>query len=378
MIYLDSAATALKKPHTVSKNAAWAIAHLSSPGRGSHSASMDASNVAYSCREAAAKLFNVKDPSNVVFTFNATHALNIAIKSLARRGDKVIISGYEHNSVTRPLCAMGARVSVADSELFEPEMALHAFERRLSDETALVVCNHISNVFGYILPAERIADACRERKIPFVLDASQSAGVLDIDFSKIGAEFICMPGHKGLYGPQGTGLLLCARKPDGLIQGGTGSHSLSSKMPDLLPDRLEAGTHNMPGIAGLAAGIDFVEKKGVKKILAHERELIGYAVDALLKFDRVRVFRSEYGYCQSGVLSFVAVGIPCETIGEELSDRGICVRTGLHCAPLAHKTAGTAETGTVRISTSCYNTKRELTVFLDALEDILHEYRALK
>lgn len=378
MIYLDSAATSLQKPHDVSKNTAWAVRHLSSPGRGSHSASMDASNVAFSCREAAARLFNVKNPSNVVFTFNATHALNIAIKSLARRGEKVIISGYEHNSVTRPLCALGARISVAASELFEPEMTLHAFERRLSDETALVICNHISNVFGYILPAERVAEACRERKIPFVLDASQSAGVLEIDFSKIGAEFICMPGHKGLYGPQGTGLLLCRRRPESLIQGGTGSYSLSSEMPDLLPDRLEAGTHNMPGIAGLAAGIDFVEKKGVKKILAHERELIDYAADGLIKIDRVRVFRSEFSYCQSGVLSFIAEGIPCETIGEELSARGICVRTGLHCAPLAHKTVGTTLTGTVRVSASYFNTAREISVFLDAVEDIVHEKRALK
>lgn len=378
MTYLDSAATSLQKPHTVSKNTGWAVRHLSSPGRGSHSASMDASSVAFSCREAAAKLFNVKDPTNVVFTFNATHALNIAIKSLVRRGDKVIISGYEHNSVTRPLCAIGARVSVAASELFEPEMTLHAFERRLSDETALVVCNHISNVFGYILPAERVAEVCRERKIPFVLDASQSAGVLDIDFSKIGAEFICMPGHKGLYGPQGTGLLLCKRRPDCLIQGGTGSSSLSSDMPDFLPDRIEAGTHNMPGIAGLAAGIDFVERKGVKKILAHERELIDYTADGLSKIDGVRVFRSEFSYCQSGVLSFTAEDIPCETIGEELSARGICVRTGLHCAPLAHKTAGTAATGTVRISVSYFNTMREISAFLNAVEDIIHENHTLK
>lgn len=373
MIYLDSAATTLQKPPGVPKSVSWAFGHLSSPGRGGHKAAMDAAQTAYECRLAASRLFNVKDPENVVFTFNATHALNIAVKSLARRGDKVIISGYEHNAVTRPLYAVGARVSVASSELFEPEMTLLAFEQRLSDDTALVVCNHVSNVFGYIQPVERIIDACREKKVPFILDASQSAGVLDIDFEKLGADFICMPGHKGLYGPQGTGLLLCARRPEPLLHGGTGSHSLSSEMPQLLPDRLEAGTHNMPGICGLIAGIEFVEKKGAKNILAHERELIDYAAGELIKMDGLRVFRSEYGFCQSGVLSFSIDGISCETVGEALANRDIAVRAGLHCAPLAHKTAGTITTGTVRVSTSYFNSKREINTLLNAIEDVTHD-----
>lgn len=373
MIYLDSAATTLQKPQSVQKSMAWALGHLSSPGRGCHKAAMNAAQTAYDCRLAAAKLFNVKEPENIIFTFNATHALNIAIKSMVRRGEKVIISGYEHNSVTRPLYSIGAKVSIATSELFEPEMALLAFERRLTDDTALVVCNHISNVFGYILPVERIIEACREKMIPFILDASQSAGVIDIDFTRLGADFICMPGHKGLYGPQGTGILLCAHKTETLIQGGTGSHSLSSEMPQVLPDRLEAGTHNMPGISGLIAGLEFVEKKGVKSILAHERELIDYTADELIKMDHVRVFRSEYGYCQSGVLSFIIDGMPCETVGDVLSARGIGVRVGLHCAPLAHKTVGTIATGTVRISVSYFNTKREIHALLNAVDDIVHD-----
>lgn len=376
MIYLDNAATTLIKPPGVPKSTAWAVAHLATPGRGSHRAAMDAAETAYQCRAAAAKLFHVSAPENIVFTFNATHALNIAIKSLVRRDDKVIISGYEHNSVTRPLQSIGARVMVAASELFEPEMALHAFERRLSPDTALVVCNHVSNVFGYILPVERIAEACRERRIPFVLDASQSAGVLDIDFEKLGAAYVCMPGHKGLFGPQGTGLLLCARRPETLLEGGTGSQSLSADMPSVLPDRLEAGTHNMPGIAGLLAGLEYIEKKQTKNILAHERSLIEYAADNLIKQDRVRIFKSEYGFCQSGVLSFIVEGIPCEAVGEALTDRGIAVRTGLHCAPLAHKTAGTVKTGTVRISVSPFNTRREISAFTSAVEDIAKELGA--
>ena len=373
MIYLDNAATTLVKPPGVSKNTAWAINHLSSPGRGAHSAAFEAAETAYTCRQAAAKLFHVEKPENIVFTYNATHALNIAIKSLARRDGKVIISGYEHNSVTRPLAAIGARVTVASSELFEPEMALHAFERRLNSDISLVVCNHVSNVFGYILPVERIAQACRTKRIPLIVDASQSAGVIDIDFTKLGADYVCMPGHKGLYGPQGTGLLLCARRPASLLQGGTGSHSVSMEMPEELPDRAEAGTHNMPGIAGLREGISFLLEKGTKKIFTHERELIEQAAGELIKIDRVHVFKSEYGFCQSGVLSFVVEGTPCETVGEELSKRGICVRTGLHCAPLAHKTAGTIKTGTIRVSVSWFNSKRDIKNLVVALRDIVRE-----
>ena len=373
MIYLDNAATTLIKPPNVPKNAAWAFSHLSSPGRGGHKAAMDAARTAYECRLAASNLFNVKDPEKVVFTFNATHALNIAIKSLVRRGEKVIISGYEHNSVTRPLYTIGGKVSVAASELFEPEMALVAFERRLTDDTALVVCNHVSNVFGYILPVERIIEACRERKVPVILDASQSAGVIDINFERFGADFICMPGHKGLYGPQGTGLLLCARAPETLLQGGTGSYSMSPEMPQFLPDRLEAGTHNMPGISGLKAGLEFVIKKGVKNILAHEHELIDYTAGELIKIDGVRVFSSDFGYCQSGVLSFIIDGMPCETVSDALAARHIAVRAGLHCAPLAHKTAGTMATGTVRVSVSYFNTKRDINALISAVRNIVQD-----
>lgn len=371
MIYLDSASTTLQKPPAVSRSVAWAVKHLSSPGRGGHRTAMSAAETAFNCRLAAARLFNVSDPENVVLTFNATHALNIAIKSLVRRDDQVLISGYEHNAVTRPLYAIGARVIVATSPLFDPDKAFEAFERRLTDSVSVVICNHVSNVFGFILPVERIAALCRARKIPLILDASQSAGVLDIDFMKLGAEFICMPGHKGLYGPQGTGLLLCAGKPDCLIQGGTGSHSLSSVMPDSLPDRLEAGTHNMPGIAGLIAGMDFVEKKGVKSIFSQERELINYAAQKLSDIEQVQIFHSDRGICQSGVLSINTKTIPCESLASLLAERDIAVRAGLHCAPLAHKTVGTLDKGTLRVSVSCFNTKRDIDYFLMCMRDAI-------
>ena len=371
MIYLDSAATTLEKPSSVAKASGWAINNLTSPGRGGYAASIRAADAAFECRERAAALFNVQDPSNVVITHSATHGLNIAIKSLVRPGGRVLISGYEHNAVTRPLHAIGANVVAAASELFEPEMALHAFESRLSGNLSVVICNHVSNVFGYILPIERIAAACKKLDIPLVIDASQSAGMVELDFTALGALYAAMPGHKGLYGPQGTGLLLCAKTPDGIIEGGTGSNSISQSMPDFLPDRLEAGTHNMPGVHGLSAGLKFVQKMGVSKILENECKLIKKAADGLLRIDRIRVFRSEFGYSQTGVLSFVINGMPCETAAEKLAQRGIAVRAGLHCAPLAHRSADTISTGTVRVSVSAFNTKRDINVFLNAVEDIV-------
>ena len=252
MIYLDSAATTLQKPPEVARASAWAIGHLASPGRGGHRPAMAAADAAFACREEAAALFDVPEPERVVFTFNATHGLNLAIKSLVRPGDTVVVSGYEHNAVTRPLRAIpGVTVRVADSPLFDRAAALEAFRRALTPEVRAAVCTHVSNVFGFILPIEDIAALCRSRGIPLIVDASQSAGCLPISLRQLGAAFIAMPGHKGLYGPQGTGLLLCGGAAEPLLEGGTGSVSLRQEMPDFLPDRLEAGTHNIAGIAGL-------------------------------------------------------------------------------------------------------------------------------
>jgi len=368
MIYLDNAATTLHKPYAVSEAAQKAIRRMTTPGRGGHSASMLAADTAFACRERAARLFGVSSPENIVFTFNATHALNIAIKSLAREDTRVVISGYEHNSVVRPLNAIRARVIVAASALFDPDDAVRAFERRLGS-AELVVVNHVSNVFGFVLPIERIAEMCRAARVPFIIDASQSAGVLDINFEELGADFIAMPGHKGLYGPQGTGILI-ARDGKTLIEGGTGGNSQLPEMPDFLPDRLEAGTHNMPGIAGLEEGLKFIEKLGTKRILKHERELIREAAKGLSEIPGVRLFRALYEEDQTGVLSFNLRNLHSEQVAAELSERKIAVRAGLHCAPLAHRTVGTLSQGTVRISVSVFNTKSEIHRMLNHVEDI--------
>ncbi len=370
MIYLDSAATTLQKPASVAAASAWAVNHLASPGRGGHRPAMAASEKAFACREAAARLFHVEDPERVVFTFNATHGLNIAIKTLAGPGSRVVISGYEHNAVTRPLHALKADLRVARGRLFDRQAVLEDFRRELDRGVDLAVCTHVSNVFGFILPIGDIAALCRERKVPLIIDASQSAGILPIDFEALEAAFIAMPGHKGLYGPQGTGLLLCGADPVPLLEGGTGSESRRQSMPEFLPDRLEAGTHNIAGIAGLLEGLRFLERRGVADIAAHETDLIRRMGEGLAAIPGVEPFRTSSPEVQAGVLSFRVAGRDCEELGDALGSRGIALRAGLHCAPLAHETAGTLETGTLRASVSAFNTRREIDKFLQTLREI--------
>lgn len=367
--YLDNAATTLIKPRAVAEAVKAAVGSLASPGRGGHRASMRAAEVAFDCRELAAQLFNVADATNVVFTHNATHALNIAIKSLATQGSRVVVSGYEHNSVMRPLRAVGAEVIVARSALFDDDGTVAAFRTALDSGADLVVTTHMSNVFGFVLPVERIAALCRERGVPLVIDASQSAGSVPLDAAALGADFIAMPGHKGLYGPQGTGILLCRSYTDAmsrsLLQGGSGSDSLSDTMPAFLPDALEAGTHNMVGIAGLREGLRFVLARGVTQIGEHSAQLIAAARRELSALPQLTVYGAETSH--NGALSFTHATHDCETLAAMLDERGIAVRAGLHCAPEAHRTAGTLTTGTVRISVSAFTSERDLSRLVAAL-----------
>ena len=358
MIYFDAGATTLQKPEAVRRAMYQAVHTLSSPGRGSYPATRRAEETDLRCRMAAAELFHVDDPAHVVFTSCATHGLNIAIRTLVKPGSRVVISGYEHNAVTRPLHAIpNVEIAVADGPLFDPAAMLAQFRQALAQPADAGICTHVSNVFGYVLPVSDIAALCREKGVPFVLDASQSAGMLPVDMKALGASFIAMPGHKGLYGPQGTGLLLCGCEPEPLLRGGTGSQSILQEMPAELPDRLEAGTHNMPGIAGLLEGLRFVQRQGVDRIAAHENELGRYAAQRLADIPGVEVF---FGPEQTGVVSFRVSGWDCEELGEALASRGIALRAGLHCAPLAHRTAGTLETGTVRFSPSVFNRRQEV------------------
>ena len=344
MIYLDNGATSFPKPASVQRAMAWAMEHCGNPGRGGHLPAMKAAETVYRCRERAAKFFQCS-PEQVVFTMNCTHGLNIAIRSLVRPGDPVVISGFEHNAVVRPLHALSARITVAGKRLFDWEDTLTAFEGALKQRPAAAVFTHVSNVFGYILPVKEMAELCRQYGVPFVLDAAQSAGTEVVHMEDLGASYIAMPGHKGLHGPMGTGLLLCAATPTPLLYGGTGTESASREMPEYLPERLEPGTVNVPGIAGLEAGMAWVMSQGTEKIGQREA-LQARRCAEKLKSLGMQVFAGEH---QSGTISFVPAG-DCEEVAQILGKRGICVRAGLHCAALAHESAGTLESGTVRIS----------------------------
>ena len=308
----------------------------------------------------------------MVFTSSATHGLNIAIRSLVKPGGTVVISGYEHNAVTRTLASIPeVKVRVARAALFRPAEMVEAFRQALDETVSAVICCHVSNVFGYVLPAEAVAALCRQRGIPFILDAAQSAGCIPISLRKLGAAYIAMPGHKGLYGPQGTGLLLCGVLPEPLITGGTGSNSALPEMPDFLPDRLEAGTHNIPGIAGLLEGMRYVAEQGTERILEHERRLTQALAAGLAELPGVTVYATPALEAQAGVVSFVVDGWDVEEAGDLLGQRGIALRAGLHCAPLAHESAGTLQTGTLRASLSAFSQAQECGALIREVERLV-------
>lgn len=361
MTYLDHGATSFPKPELVHRAVGEAMASCANPGRGSHAAARAGAEVLFRCREAAGELFNIQ-PDHVALTLNCTHGLNMAIRTLAGRGDRVVISGFEHNAVTRPLHGLGARLTVAGRRLFDWDDTLRAFTRALDRGAKCAIFTHVSNVFGYILPIGEMARECRRRGVPFILDAAQSAGAIPIDFESLGADFIAMPGHKGLLGPMGTGLLLCKRPPKPLLMGGTGSDSELQSMPTFLPDRAEAGTANVPGFAGLEAGIRIILDRGPEQIGRHEAALAAYTAENLAKLG----YETFHGPRQLGTVSFRGRD-DCQTLADRLASNDIATRAGLHCAPLAHKSAGTLETGTVRISFGPDSTLDDAQTLLETL-----------
>ena len=344
MIYLDNGATSFHKPKAVTRAVQEAFASCANPGRGGYRAAMEAAKRVFSCREAAAKLFSCQ-PEQVAFTSNCTHGLNIAIRSLVKPGSRVVISGFEHNAVTRPLHGLGADITVAGRKLFDWEDTLNDFEKALKKGVDAAVFTHVSNVFGYILPVEEMASLCRDRGVPFIVDAAQSAGAIPVSLEALGAEFIAMPGHKGLLGPQGTGILLCRDSAQPLLYGGTGSESIRQDMPDYLPDRLEAGTLNVPGFAGLREGLRYLNRVGIASIHNREHRQMEKCIKGLKQLG-MQVFSGPH---QAATVSFLP-GMDGEEAAEMLAKQGIAVRAGLHCAPYAHVSAGTLQTGTVRVS----------------------------
>lgn len=365
MIYLDNGATSFRKPETVYRAVADAMRTCANPGRGGYGAAITASRKLYACREAASELFDCT-PEQVVLTTSCTHGLNIAIRSLVKPGSRVVVSGFEHNAVTRPLHALGAESLVAGRKLFDWQDTLSQFERALRRGVDAAVFTQTSNVFGYILPVAEMAALCRRYGVPFAVDAAQSAGVLPVQLKQWGADFVAMPGHKGLLGPQGTGLLLCGAQAEPLLLGGTGSASALQQMPDFLPDRLEAGTLNVPGFAGLTEGLRYVKQWGTDRIFRREHSLLKHCIAGLEELG-LEVFAGEH---QAGTVSFRAK-MDCEELAEKLAEMGIAVRAGLHCAPFAHESAGTLETGTVRVSFGHDSRKEHTRAFLKAVSKVL-------
>lgn len=376
MIYFDNAATTLHKPRRVHWAVNAAMRSAAGAGRSGHRPAMHAGELIFDCRETVARFFRLGDCRRVVFTANATQSLNMAIHALCHSDTHAVVSGYEHNSVIRPLTARNIPYTVLDSPLFGGTAMVDAAEKAIDAGGNLFIINHVSNVFGSIAPLAALDALLTAHGIPMILDASQSAGILEIDVTRFHSlAAVCMPGHKALYGPQGTGILLILSDElrDPLLQGGTGSVSSDIRQPDFLPDRFESGTHNTPGIAGLAEGIKFVAQTEPSVILRRERKLLHALADGLRRVDGTEVFAADDERWQCGVLSFRRADMKCEEIANALANRNICVRAGLHCSPLAHRSANTLASGTVRASLGYFNTMGEVEQFTQEYAELVRK-----
>jgi len=366
MYYWDNAATTYPKPRVVSLAVEEAFSKYgANPGRGGHTLAYNTSEMLYRCRETAARFFGLTSPDTVVFTLNCTQALNMVIKGILKGGGRALISDVEHNAVVRPLFAVSERRSVFDMakvSLTDPAETVENFRRQLRPDTKLILCTHASNVWGVTLPIREIGALAKERGIPFAVDAAQTAGVLPIDMQKDGIDFLCVAGHKGLYGPMGTGLLLSSGKYPlpSFIEGGTGSRSLDPVQPLEWPDHMESGTPNTAGICGLKTGIEWVERSGIETIYRHELTLVQKLYTCLSRIPNAKLYTP---YPTEGksvpVLSFNFDNTPSEQVAVYLNEAGVAVRAGLHCAPLAHRKMGTEKMGTVRLSPSALTDGRE-------------------
>lgn len=380
MIYLDNAATTFPKPGSVCDEVMRCMCtYCGNPGRSGHVLSAEAGKKVFECRCGIASLFHSDAPENVVFTCNATAALNLAIKSFLKRGDHVLISDMEHNSVIRPVCALagqGISYSIYRADP-DPETVLSAIRAKLRPATRMLLACHSSNVCGLELPLGAIGDFCRSHHLIFIVDAAQSAGNRAIDMETVGADVLCAPGHKGLYGPQGSGFALFAEKyRDSVLsgrlktvtEGGSGTQSRELRMPDFLPERMEAGTLSTPGIAGLCEGVRIVSELGEEAIYTHENTLYRRAREIMCNTAGVTVYGKEYD--AGTILLFNSDHMMPDVLADELDRRGICVRAGLHCAPLAHRRLGTPEGGAVRVSFSMYNTEDEVETLCRAVREL--------
>lgn len=376
MIYFDNSATTYPKPESVRRTVAESMVRYgANPGRAGHRAAMQTAEAVYRARMELAKFFHTTNCENVIFTSGCTQAINMVLKGKLCAGDHVVLSCVEHNAVYRPIFALadtGVTHTIAKIFPGDTERTLQAFEACIKPNTRLIVCTQASNVWGIRLPVEQLAALAHAHNAELLVDAAQSAGVVDIDLNKTPIDYLCCAGHKGLYGPMGTGVLVARGtelKP--LIEGGTGSRSASPQQPEDYPDRLESGTPNTPGILGLAEGVRFVRKKGISRIMTHEIAMIRRLYTQLQKNPNVILYTAEPTAENSvPVLSFNVYGKTSEETAAALDRAGIAVRAGLHCAPLAHNRFGTLPNGAVRVSVSVFNRPQEIDRFIMVIKDI--------
>jgi cysteine desulfurase/selenocysteine lyase len=376
MIYFDNAATSWPKPPTVAAAIAECLSEAGgNPARSGHRMSIAAAHIIENAREALADLLGTDDPAQIIFTHNATHALNIALYGLLRPGDHVVTTSLEHNSVMRPLRhleSLGVEVTVVPANA-DATVEVEPMRRALRPNTRLLVTTHASNVTGTLIPMDELAALAKQNAISYLVDASQTCGAVPIDVQRLGVDLLAFSGHKGLLGPTGTGGLYVRDgiAPTPLMRGGTGSDSAHEIQPEFLPDALESGTLNVAGIAGLKAALEFVSDIGIPAIQAHERELVEHFLSGVAKVPGVVVYGASDPNLRCGVVSFNVTGAVPSEIGLILDQSfGIMARTGLHCAPSAHRTLGTFPTGAVRFSFGWFNTLAEVDSAIEALTQI--------
>lgn len=374
--YLDNAASSWPKPSGVAEAMMECVRDYgANPGRGGHQLSMQASKTVYKTRVKLAKLFSIRNPNDIFFMMNATMGLNQAIKGYIKPGMHVITTSLEHNSVRRPLEFLKKTIGI-DITYIKPVNHMFSMEeirQSIRKETGLIVVSHASNLLGTIAPVEEIGKIAHENHIPYLVDASQSAGILPIDVEAMHIDMLAFPGHKGLYGPQGTGGLYVHPSIDlvPLVHGGTGSHSEDIDQPATRPDRFESGTVNTPGIAGLLAGVEFVLQTEVETIRQKEWKLAREAMKRLQEIDGLHLLGPDVETERLAVLAFNLKDMDASELAYILDQQfNIAVRAGFHCTPLAHETAGTLETGAVRVSFGYFNDEEDIDALVTALQEI--------
>ena len=374
MIYLDNAATTYPKPQSVIKAVDDALKKSANPGRSGHTLSQSTAISVYEVREKLKDMFSAPAVENVVFTLNCTHAINYVLKGLIKSGDRIVTSSFEHNAVMRPLEKLkkqGVHVDIAEVYPDDKETTVRSFSRLINTNTKLVICTAASNVIGLKMPIKEIGMMCKQFGISFCVDAAQLAGVCDINMKECNIDYLCIAAHKGLYAPMGTGVLITKdNRLDTIIEGGTGTASIMLNQPNDLPEMLESGTINVPGIIGLGAGIDFVKSKGFDKIYNHEMGLVKRLYKQLKSTPGVKLYTPEPDDNYAPVLSFNINGLNSVDSASKLNSLGFATRAGLHCAPFAHKRIGTIESGTVRICPSVFTSSQDIDKFAAAVRQI--------